>query len=535
MEDATWEWHRSIFKTRGVSRGVAERRPYVRYEKGERAIGDELFATVPPSQRGATVTRRINHAGGWLMPRHRISASLPPVLPEFGPADELEPRLEPHRHTWPPRWVLHILGHARHDGENVDGVHEHPAVVCDKGHPHKALEPHRHDSVDPKVWDGHVGSKRDRTKDEHVGVGPDKVHVHDKSAKYLFAPKPWRWAPASKVDHVHGSRSIKKWHPAEAPPHGPGREVVAELGTPRAPETVFVGDHLHFRWEKAPESYARRLDVHPDTWEILEGARRVFFVIEGTLKNDAIVTASEAAFNVPSVWQWDAPELEPFARSYLGGKHVFIVPDSDWAENPEVTLAAFAARAALRRILGAPWVHVAAPTPEPAYCPLHDEPAGAKRGVDDYLADGCSLDDLEVLERETSGAMREWAGWYVEHPRAGTNERGRRSTAQVIEALAVLADDSGRAARREQAIARYLGWSGPRAYERVRRAIETAAAIDDPWHSPFDYVVADSSESALIGVNWRGQWQRAPVVVVREDLRANRPRRSNVRSKVSRT
>lgn len=508
MNDETWEQHRSTFDTRGVSREVADQRPYIRYEKGERKVVDELFASIPPSQRGATIIRRVNYSGGWLMPRHRVDRSLRHVLPEFGPADELEPRLERHRHTWPPRWVDHIMSHSRHAGENVDGAHEHPEVVC--GPPrtceHKALETHRHDSVDPKVWADHVGGKRSAR--EHEGVGPDDLHAHDKAAKYLFAPKPWQWAPMFRVKHDHGARSAGKWHPE---------------GDTDAP-------HQHIRWEKAPESYARRLDVHPDTWAILPDARRVFWSIEGVLKNDALVSAGEAVFNVPSVWQWDAPELEAFARSYLRDKHVFIVPDSDWAENPEVSLAAFAARAALQRVLGKRWVHVAAPTPELADCALHADkdgvpaPAGSKRGVDDYLADGCPVDGLEVLERETSRGMREWCRWYAGWFYPGTNERGRRSAAAIVEALAIVADEHGRVARRERAIATYMGWSGSRAYERVRRGIESLVEIDAPDWSPFEYVQAASSDWALIGVNWRGQWEAAPVIVLREDIRAARRR-----------
>jgi hypothetical protein len=271
MEDKVWEQHRATFEKRGVSREVAERRPYVRYERGERAITDELFASIPPRQRGATVTRRVNYSGGWLMPRHAVGTGLRPILPEFGPADELEEQTQRHDHTWPPAWVKHILGRG-HDGVNVDGVHEHEWIKRPN---------HRHGSVDPEVWARHV----DGVRSGHNGRGRRGLHQHASTKKYLHAPKPWVFVPVTKVDHRHGERSARKWHS----------------------EGDTTGEHQHVAYVKDPKnSYAQRLDMHPDTLAVLPTARRVFWCIEGVLKNDSLVTAGEATFDVPAVGQWDA-------------------------------------------------------------------------------------------------------------------------------------------------------------------------------------------------------------------------------------
>jgi hypothetical protein len=478
--------------------------------KGERTITDELFSAIPIRQRGATVTRRVNYSGGWLMPRHAVGRGLRRVLPEFGPADRLEPRTESHDHTWPPGSVKHILGRG-HDRVNVDGVHEHDWI----NRPN-----HRHDSVDPKVWTRHVGGARSG----HNGRRRHGLHQHEMTKKYLFAPKPWVFAAVTQVDHHHGLRSVRKWHP----------------------EGDTKAEHQHVAYVKDPEnSYAQRLDMHPDTLAVLPTARRVFWSIEGVLKNDALVTAGEAVFDVPSVGQWDAPELEPFARSYLAGKMVYIVPDSDWASNSEVSLQAFAARETLRRVLGRYAVDVAAPTPEPRTCRRHDEPAGAKRGIDDFLADGETVGGLEVLEREVSPQMERWCRRYVEEPRPGTYENGRRRDVAVLWALSILADDEGRVSRRERSIARYLGWSGRRAYEKVQRAIEALLDVNDApleeepslWDmglldTPFECVDATSGdrrftqaeilagEETWIETNWKGSWTAAPIITLRSDLRA---------------
>jgi hypothetical protein len=42
---------------------------------------------------------------------------------------------------------------------------------------------------------------------------------------------------------------------------------------------------------------ARRLDVHPDAWPRFRDPRRVFFVIEGCIKSDAVFSTGEAVFS----------------------------------------------------------------------------------------------------------------------------------------------------------------------------------------------------------------------------------------------
>jgi hypothetical protein len=504
INDQVWNEHRATFEKRGVSREVAERRPYVRYEKGERATTDELFSSIPPRQRGATVTRRVNYSGGWLMIRHAIMPGLGPVLPEFGPADKLEAHTRRHDHTWPPRFVNHILGRG-HGGENVNGMHEHDWID----------RPHRHDSVDPSTWKRHVDGKRSSHRDERdKALDPSfGLHPHARTKKYLFAPKPWSFRPYMKLDHSHGRKSLAKWH--------------ADGGAEFA--------HQHIEYAKVSESFARRLDMHPDSVGRLAGARRVFFSIEGVLKNDALVTAGEVAFNVPSVWQTDAPELEDFARTFLTGKTVYIVPDSDWAENPEVALAAFTARETLRRILGPSKVLIAAPTPEPTDCELHGAKAGEKRGVDDYIADVGSVADLTVIDRRTSPQLHRWMHPYRVTARAGTYANGRDRNTVVLEGLTMLADEHGRVTRRERSIARFLGWHNPRAFEKVQQAINALIDIDgpdvlqkDPDAPDFDFAsgpfeeVDTSIDTGGIETTWRREWLAAPVITIRRDLRAVR-------------
>jgi hypothetical protein len=138
-----------------------------------------------------------------------------------------------------------------------------------------------------------------------------------------------------------------------------------------------------------------------------------FFVIEGTLKLDAVVSAGWPGIESGSVTLWDAyveepeadweigdfgevylyggmvghSELEEFANRYLQGVPTAVVCDSDWAENRLVRdqvnqAVALLAGCGVEAVGCAPppgeyrgWTH-----------PFTGQPIHAKLGVDDYLA-----------------------------------------------------------------------------------------------------------------------------------------------------
>jgi hypothetical protein len=172
---------------------------------------------------------------------------------------------------------------------------------------------------------------------------------------------------------------------------------------------------------------ARRLDEHPNAWPLFRDPRRVFFVIEGCIKADAVLSAGEAVFSVPSVTLWRAPELDEFAPR-LRGVLVYIVPDSDWYGNDAVLTQAMFCRSYLRR-LGVN-THIAAPPPAPD---------GGKRGIDDHLHHGGALSQLEVLEREAGYGLAE----FIADNRKWRKDKVVRG-AEVLESLALHAGSDTR-------------------------------------------------------------------------------------------
>ena len=334
-----------IFSERGITPEIAERRPYVRWTPEDcRPVHDE-FKDLPGKARAflSKVTGKKVGQPGFLIKRH------PP--PGLG-LERVYAELRPDREV--------------KTGKKIR--HDHAKDFA--GRPAWQLERH--------------------LKKHHGGCDVLGKHEHEKSAKYLFAPAP-RIKKTWGHDHddfYAGEAKRRVRH--EAREHG---------------DEVVAGWHSHVRSVKdRAVNYAKRLDMHPFAVPLFGQASRVFFVIEGCLKADSILSLGEAVFSVPSVGQWNAPELQAFALKYLVGKTVYIVPDADWSQNPAVVMQALLCRTFLRN-LGIE-AHVAAP-------PGTRTPTGelAHKGVDDFVGPrelgggGGRLDDLVVIRRELPPAF----------------------------------------------------------------------------------------------------------------------------------
>jgi predicted nucleic acid-binding Zn ribbon protein len=156
--------------------------------------------------------------------------------------------------------------------------------------------------------------------------------------------------------------------------------------------------HLEENWAKyvfTPGDGAKRLDVNPYVYERYGGdafrdAEIVYFPLEGCIKNDSILSAGGVAFSIPSVTLCPWGELRRFS-SELIGKPVILVCDADWSENWMVYRQAMLIRDFLRgRGVDA---HVGGP-------PISDFKANKRlKGIDDSLASGRTLEDIEVIDR----------------------------------------------------------------------------------------------------------------------------------------
>jgi AraC-like DNA-binding protein len=448
----------SFFAERGISLEVAAARPYVRYSTEDRDPVREAYQGLSVGQR-ACMTRWAGLADGFLIYRHAPpELDLPHVYPEMRPDVKVATR--------PPTWHVHSSLAPMEPPENP-----YTSRLLPSRHVHSAANMRRH-----------IQSK-------HGGVNVEYVHSHPNEAKYTFCPN--GTVERSWADD-HDERFTGR-------PEARARHVAVRHGG-----VDVAGQHVHvWRRKDREHGIARRLDMHPLAYPLFACAERAFFVIEGCIKADAILSQGEAVFSVPSITLWEAPELGEFADWYLPNTTVFIVADADAFLKQEVMTQAKLCLSFLRR--RGVWAYIALP---PA-----DRLENGIKGVDDYLGRGGGrLDDLVLLDWQ----IDEELVWNVVDAAEATSwrEDGVRRALSALEGLALHAGEAGELRTSVGSLARVMGVEP----KQVQRGIHDLTTIG--------VVTTDRSLEVADRV-WHGnryvpgpEWAERPTLTLRSDCRA---------------
>jgi len=444
-----------FFEERGISAEVRDARPYIPWTLEDISLVREAYRNLSPGQR-AFMTKIANQGPGFVIVRHAVPG-FPRVYAEIRPYEKVQ--------TGPPTCQWH-------------GEGEPPEEACKLG-----VRILRRDTV---AFERHCDKVNKGGHGEYDHRGEERVHEHLDLAKYVFSPspkvvKPWTHDHSGYKEHPEGLAShLEKWH------EGKKKDQI---------QWNKDGMHTHPRKVKDPsQSLARRIDIHPMALDLFGNARRVFFVIEGCLKADAVLSAGEAVFSVPSVTLWDAPELPYFCERFLRGKMVVTVPDADWFQNSAVIAQARFCQSYM-------WSQsitacVAAPPQE----------AGQK-GVDDFLGKGGGrLDDLDVIEKVPPEGLVEYIASY-----GGRKDKITRNT-EVLRALVVHADPNGQLRASQRTIAKIMGTG----QKRVSRALKDLQE---------DYGAITIDGSLETKRNWfsgKNEWVESPLITIAPELRGKR-------------
>lgn len=386
----------------------------------------------------------------WIMQRFAVLPGLPQIFPEYRPDKPVTTR-PPHKHFHaedgvpipPPPSKCPRGPHRKGDGTYIQcPCCVHPRDV------HAAADMARHINRSKGLT-----KQKSKSRTDHRGKNSNQPHPHLHFGKYQHLPND-RDDQVTQHDHSWYVRRedqgklrahIKYHHGGIAPPPGFHPQVRRNV-------------------KDRKNGSATRLDMHPWAAERLQEAEVVFFVIEGVIKADAVLSyilkhdLKASVFCVPAVWQWDAPELEEFADRHLLGKRVYIVADADGYRN-ELGVMRPACLCQLRlRELGVDNVQIALP------------PARTRRkwkGVDDFLAeDGC-LEDLEITRYKMKWSM--WGPATVRVDRV-------LSEAKYVMALSVLVDPDGNYSGSLRSLARVFG-KEPKTTIRILERLKDAYYI----------------------------------------------------------
>ncbi len=435
----------------GISDRVWSARGYVRYRAGDPGPIREAFeaAECAPNQIG-WATRAAEKGDGLIMPAHALPVpGLRPIPPQLRPHDPIQKQPKLHYHPaelppagsvvrdpttgkpvpethWSTAWAMrrHIAG-------------EHGAELAAALGYRTPIGLHR------LCFDSSCRADLERVLAEANDPEP---HQHENIAKYLLTITP-RTAEHDHADYVSSywrRRHIEKYH---------GGVDVA-------------GPHVHdgvgyaktsFEDRDPSRSPGRRIDVLPPAWELLAAAEVVYFVLEGKIKGDAALSSilerglAASVADVPSVGQWEAPELDALCER-LTGKTVVIVVDSDADENDQVMTQGVRLRFRLREhgLIAC----LAAPPPDDR-AGIDEADRFEKVGLDDHLgALESSLDDLRVIRFEVP--CHAFARWKIGYERrAGRRDRVRRD-ARTLHGLALLCGPTGQTSASLEKVARFV-------------------------------------------------------------------------------
>src|SRR5215218_984765 len=167
------------------------------------------------------------------------------------------------------------------------------------------------------------------------------------------------------------------------PMYSPSGELITHQIRPDAPREN--GDGKAIKYE-TPAGSPIRLDVHPSQSERVKDASVPLWITEGVKKADSLVSRGQCVVALQGVWCWQkgGVPLRDWEDVRLWGRSVCVIFDSDVATNPKV-------QTALEGLVG--FLRGRGARVGVAYLP--DAPDGGKQGVDDFLASGKEIRDLE--------------------------------------------------------------------------------------------------------------------------------------------
>jgi hypothetical protein len=455
----------------GITEEVFMGRPYVRWTRDDVQPVRDGYAGLNRYQR-AFMVRLARQSDGRVITRHAPpDMEVAHVYPEVRPDNAV--RTHPPRRHWhgegepPAGCVIRREGWRAWLERESDG-----AFVC-------------------RVLTGKPVSKHvNQTKfaDSHHGIHSEDVHLHDDRAKYCFPPAP--------------PKQITKFHR-----HDAFRPDVRRAHVERRHDGL-EGPGLHeheYRVKDRTVNYAARIDLHPMAVDLIPRADVVFFIIEGCLKADAVLSQGAAVFSVPSVTLWACAELEDFVTAYLREKVIVIIPDADWALKFQVESQARICAATLLRH-GVAAAHIAAPPIDQDGNPLRDANGNELKGIDDFLAAGGQLDDLMTLDRLLPDGIDEFLAG------RGRADKLRRD-AMVMQSMALWAGSQGTISLPLRTIAKVLGVHHSRVTRAVHDLLEYGAITID-----------GSLEQRRNHFTGHMDWRHTPTITIRPELRApNRP------------
>lgn len=401
----------------GISKQVWDTRPMTRWTDSKDPLFDEVYKDFPPNQK-RFAKKIAGQSSGFIMERKAVpgavEAGFEPLTPQARPDIKIvtdgRTKAKAERELRGAIIRAETVNNPSFTGADV--IAERQARVNRAKTEVTRIKTGQYEEITQKALDNKDLAQAKFDKAKKTG---DPVKID--AAKKAFNEADWAAKDAKRV-----SKLLEK---------DPGRAIkIAEQEQDRAEKALgiakadpekavknvreYAADQIIVKQEKIQnvavkyvfppgEGSASRIEAHQDAQNLknlTQGNGKVYFIMEGNIKADAALTQIKkedpkaAVVSVPSVTAWPDKETNWVAKTYLQGRDVILVPDSDGVNNPAVTMQAVKLAGKLRSN-GVDNVLVAAPPLVKIRGKLSVEtlhyPTGAedhRKGLDDHLGLG---------------------------------------------------------------------------------------------------------------------------------------------------
>lgn len=374
----------------GVSRKIFDSRPYVKFEadKTDPALQEAFKRGTPGAKQWDRLAGQEGQDGGYIMYKHQIPDS---------PYGEIEPQVRPNEGAitnYSKRKQKEVqLANAKQRYQDLKTkITPNDLVVEQKAQIKKAeLNLERTKKATPETIraEAHKNledatsayAKAKTTKDPDIIAEARKDLA---TAKREVAPaeyKAGKFREEAAIYHAQKQVDSAKQRLSdiqEDPKAFLAGEIIRQGGKDgkggriKRAENAYKGEKAKYLFTK--DGDVARIDINPDKQNVknlMEGKGRIYFAMEGSIKNDAVMAAvkredpTAAVVNVPSVTLWHNKnategEISWFARTHGKDRQIVLIPDADGVNNVNVMRQANALASALKTG-GARQVLVAAP------------------------------------------------------------------------------------------------------------------------------------------------------------------------------
>lgn len=287
-------------------------------------------------------------------------------------------------------------------------------------------------------------------------------------------------------------------------------------------ENAYKGTKAKYLFTKSGD--VARIDINPDKQNVknlMEGKGRIYFAMEGSIKNDAVLAAikkedpTASVVNVPSVTLWHNKtagegEIQWFARTHGKDRQIVLIPDADGVNNVNVMRQANALAAALKNG-GAKQVLVAAPpvkhgtknvidpvklvSKDSSGKDVYDE----RKGIDDHL--GAGRGTLGQLAYQTDAKIPSFTLSHLTRGEGNTeagklNKNGVPNAEKMLGAISGLAGKKGAVQVSKNLLMQTSGITSPGSAIAARDKLADLGIID--IHYVFDKDVLYKSRKRVL-------------------------------------